>query len=116
MADKEVEVREVYVEKPGSILAGMIWMAIISLLLFWLPVVGPLLAGIVGGKKAGGVMNGIIAVFLPGIILGALLFIFSSALTGLPVIGLVAGAGAFMLVMISVGPLLIGAIIGGALA
>lgn len=116
MSDENVEVKEVYVEKPGSILGGMIWMAIISLLLFWLPVIGPLLAGIVGGKKAGSVSAGITAVFLPGIILGGLLFAFSSVLTGFPVIGLIAGAGAFILVMFSVGPLLIGAIIGGALA
>lgn len=103
-------------DNSGSILAGMIWMAVLSLLLFWLPVIGPLLAGLVGGKKAGGVGAALMAVFLPGIILGGLLFVFSSALTGLPVIGIVAGAGVFILVMTGVGPLLLGAIIGGLLA
>lgn len=37
----------------GSIIMGMIWMFIISLLLIWLPGLGPLIAGIVGGKSAG---------------------------------------------------------------
>ncbi len=108
---------QVVIKEKGSVIGGMIWMAIISVLLFWLPVFGPLIAGVVGGKKAGGVMNGILAVFLPAIILGALLFFFGTALTGLPVIGFVfAALGTVLLLVLSIGPLLIGAIIGGALA
>jgi hypothetical protein len=103
-------------EKKGSILSGMIWMFVISLLLFWLPVVGPLIAGIVGGKKAGGVGSAIISVFLPGIIFGIALFVLASSLTGLPIIGAVAGFGGFVLSLAHIGPLLIGAIIGGVLA
>lgn len=103
-------------DSSGSILAGMIWMAVLSLLLFWLPLIGPLLAGLVGGKKSGGVGAALAAVFLPGIILAGLLFVFSSVLTGLPVIGVVAGAGVFILIMSGVGPLLLGAVIGGLLA
>lgn len=102
-------------QKRGSILAGLFWMLIISILLFWLPSVGPLIAGIVGGKKAGGVGNAIIAALLPASVLGGLLFVFASALTGTPLIGVVAGAGAFVLIVSNVGPLLIGAIIGGLL-
>jgi len=99
----------------GSILSGIFWMFLISILLFWLPGFGPLIAGIVGGKKAGGLLNAIVAVFLPAIVLGACLFLFASALTGAPIIGFVAGAGSFILVISNVGPLLIGAIIGGIL-
>ena len=40
-------------DQNGSIVGAMFWMFLISLLLFWLPVIGPLLAGVVGGKKAG---------------------------------------------------------------
>ena len=101
--------------KKGSILSGIFWMFLISILLFWLPGFGPLIAGIVGGKKAGGLINAIIAVFLPAIILGIMLFVFGSALTSAPIIGFVAGAGSFILVISNVGPLLIGAIIGGIL-
>ena len=47
----------------GSILAAVFWMFLISLLLFWRPFVGPLIAGIVGGKYAGGVGGALMAVF-----------------------------------------------------
>lgn len=102
-------------QKKGNILSGIFWMFLISILLFWLPGFGPLIAGIVGGKKAGGLINAIIAVFLPAIIMGIMLFVFGSALTSAPIIGFVAGAGSFILVISNVGPLLIGAIIGGIL-
>ena len=102
-------------QKKGSIISGVFWMFLISILLFWLPGIGPFIAGIVGGKKAGGILNAIIAVFLPAIALGAFLFLFTSMLTGAPVIGFVAGAGSFVLVISNVGPLLLGAIIGGVL-
>ena len=100
----------------GSIASGAIWRFVLSILLFWLPLIGSILAGLVGGKKAGGVGNAILAVFLPGLVLGVLLFLFSSVLTGLPLLGIVAGAGGFMLSVSHVGPLLLGAIIGGLLA
>ena len=110
------ETVQVRVRPSGSVLSGMIWMAIISILLFWLPVFGSLIAGIVGGKKAGGVWNGIVAVFLPALLLAGLLFFFGSALTGVPIVGMIAGMGVFVLIVTGIGPLLVGAIIGGALA
>ncbi len=100
----------------GSILAGMLWMFVISLLLFWLPVIGPFIAGLVGGKKSGGVFDALVAVFLPGIVLGVLLFVFASVLTGIPLIGAMAGAGGFILSLAHIGPMLVGAILGGVLA
>ena len=103
-------------EKKGSILAGIFWMFIISILLFWLPVVGPLIAGVVGGKKSGGIVNALAAVFLPGIVFGILLFFLTTIITGIPLIGAVAGAGGLILAIAHVGPLLVGAIIGGILA
>ncbi|MHC9543469.1 MAG: hypothetical protein AB9903_28495 [Vulcanimicrobiota bacterium] len=103
-------------ESKGSVVSGMLWMFLISILLFWLPGAGSLIAGIVGGKKAGGVGNAILAVFLPGIVLGALLFFLSTFLVGIPLIGMVAGAGGFALSLVHIGPLLVGAIIGGVLA
>ncbi len=103
-------------ESKGSVVSGMLWMFFISILLFWLPGVGSLIAGIVGGKKAGGVGNAILAVFLPGIILGVILFLLSAFLVGIPLIGIVAGAGGFALTLVHIGPLIVGAIIGGVLA
>jgi hypothetical protein len=103
-------------EKKGSILSGILWMVVISLLLFWLPIVGPLIAGAVGGKKSGGVGNALAAVFLPGIVFGVLLFFLATVMSGVPLIGVVAGAGGFILAIAHIGPLLVGAIIGGILA
>src|SRR5947207_3490120 len=99
-------------EKSGSIGSAILWMFIISTLLFWLPVIGPLIAGIVGGRKAGDLGSAVLAVFLPGILIGVLLFFFSTALTGIPLIGMVAGAGGLILGLAHAGPLLLGAIIG----
>ncbi len=102
-------------EKKGSVVSGMIWMLVFSLLLFWAPVAGPLLAGVVGGKKAGGVGNAILAVFLPGILFGVVLFFLATVLSGLPLLGAIAGAGGFVMAAAHVGPLLVGAIVGGLL-
>lgn len=103
-------------EKNGSIAASVFWMFLISILLFWLPVVGPFLAGLVGGKKSGGVGNAVTAVFLPGVVFAVLLFALASSLSGMPLLGTVAGAGGFALSLVHVGPLLLGAIIGGLIA
>lgn len=106
----------VYKKPEGSILAAMFIMLLVSLLLFWLPVIGPLIAGIVGGKKAGGMFRAILAVLLPSVIVGFLMFVLAGTLSGLPLIGVIAGAGAFVFSLSHVGPLMIGAIIGGLMA
>src|SRR5262245_36634780 len=100
----------------GSIGAAIAWMFLLSILLFWLPVVGPLIAGFVGGRKAGGVGNAITAVFLPGIVFGIALFVLATVLMAMPLIGALAGFGGFVVAIAHVGPLLVGAIIGGATA
>jgi hypothetical protein len=103
-------------ESNGSIVMGMIWMFIISLLLFWLPGIGSLIAGVVGGKQAGGVLAGILAALLPGIVVAIGLFFAGTMLTTLPVIGAILAGGGLLLYVIYIPPLLIGALIGGLLA
>jgi len=98
------------------IVAGAVWMFVISVLLFWLPVAVPLIAGAVGGKTAGGVGPAILATLLPAIVVAIFLFVFATALTGLPLLGALAGAGGFALVAVHVGPLMVGAIVGGLMA
>lgn len=90
----------------------MIWMFVLSILLFWMPVAGPLIAGFVGGRKAGTISNAILAVVLPAIIFGGALFFLGSVLTGVPLLGLLAGAGGAILALAHVGPLLVGAVLG----
>ncbi len=104
--------RNLRIEAQGSVVVGAIWMIVISLLLFWLPF-GPLIAGIVGGKRAGGIGSAIGAVFLPALFLGVFFLLAATALTGLPILSLLAGAGGFFLAAAGVGQLLLGAILGG---
>ena len=100
----------------GSITSAMAWMVSLSILLFWLPVLGGFLAGFVGGRKAGGVIEAIFAVILPGLILGILTALLGGLLGGIPIFGhlfgLIAGLGAVVLSFLNVVPLLVGAIIG----
>jgi len=102
--------------KDGSMIMGMIWMFVISILLFWLPAFGPLIAGIVGGKIAGGVGSGMMAALLPGILLAVALFVGGTVLTALPVIGAMIAGGGLLLYIFYIPPLLVGALIGGLMA
>jgi uncharacterized protein with PQ loop repeat len=103
-------------DSSGSIVMGMFWMFVISLLLFWLPGIGSLIAGIVGGKRAGGIMAGILAALLPGIVVGIALFFAGTMLTALPVVGAILAGSGLLLYVFYIPPLLIGALIGGLLA
>jgi hypothetical protein len=101
--------------RQGSVASAIIWMFILSILLFWLPVAGPLIAGFVGGRKAGSLTNAMLAVFLPAVLFGGALFFLGSVLTGVPLLGLMAGAGGTILALAHVAPLLVGAIVGALL-
>lgn len=101
--------------RPGSIGSAILWMFILSILLFWLPILGPLIAGFVGGRKAGTLGNAILAVLLPGLFFGAMFFFFATVLTGLAIFGFLAGAGGLAIAFAHVGPLLLGAIVGAIL-
>ena len=100
----------------GSVVMGAVWMVLISILLCWLPVIGPFIAGIVGGKSAGGVGAALLAAFLPALVLGITLFALATTFTGFPIIGMIAGMGGLVLAMAGIGPLLLGALIGGLIA
>lgn len=101
--------------RPGSLSAAILWMFVLSILLFWLPFVGPLIAGFVGGRKAGTLGDAILAALLPGFLIGAAFFFFASLLTGIPLFGFLAGIGGFAFAAIHFGPLLLGAILGALL-
>ena len=85
--------------KKGSVIGAMFWMFFISLLLFWLPVIGPLIAGLVGGKKAGSIGSALAAVFLPSVVFSIFVFAIASSASSLPFIGLIAGIGGFGLMI-----------------
>jgi hypothetical protein len=102
-------------QRAGSIGSAVIWMFVVSILLFWLPVIGPLIAGFVGGRRAGGLGNALIACILPGILFSVALFFLASTLTLVPLLGFVAAAGGLVLALAHIGPLLLGAILGAVL-
>ena len=99
--------------KRGSILSAIGWMFLLELLLFWMPFVGSFIAGFVGGRKAGSLSNAIIAVILPIIIFSILLAFMAATLVAIPLVGAFAGLGGFVFAIAHVGPLLLGAIVGG---
>ena len=71
-------------ENEGSLTAAVFWMLLISLLLFWLPFVGPLIAGIVGGRAAGSVGSALVAVIAPCIIIAVAIFFAGPLLAAIP--------------------------------
>lgn len=91
----------------------MNWMGGLSLLLFWLPGFGPLIAGLVGGYKAGTIGRAILAVFLPAVMMGILAAGAAVYLTDFMLWGVVAGIGTVALMLLQIGPLLLGALGGG---
>lgn len=99
----------------GGIVMAMIWMAVLSLLLFWLPLFGPLIAGFVGGRVAGSTARGLLAALLPALALCAVLAASIGMLSGMPVISFVASLGLFAVLLLQSLPLLAGAVIGGAM-
>lgn len=99
----------------GSILSGTLWMLVLSILLFWLPVIGPLIAGFVGGRKSGGVGPALVSSIIPAILAAALLLLIGTGF-GLPLIGAIVGAGVFVVILIEMVPMILAAIVGGVTA
>lgn len=85
-----------------------LYMGVISLLLIWLPIVGPVVAGIVGGKAARTVGKALVASVIPSIVLGAALFGILNAFD-LPLIGALSGLAVFVFIFIGDIPMMIAA-------
>ncbi len=100
----------------GTILMGALWMIVIPVLLCWLPGIGGLLGGLVGGKAAGGVGRALLAWLVSSILVGALFATLGTMISGFIVVGMLAGFGGLMLAFIDSGMRLLGAIIGGLMA
>ena len=108
------------VARRGSIPAAMAWMIGLSIALSWIPFLGGLIAGYVGGSKAGSMGRAAAAVFIPGLVLGLTVFLLGGILSSIPILGAIfikiMGLGAFALSFLNIIPLLIGALIGGKMA
>mgnify|MGYP003625513423 CR=1 FL=1 len=100
----------------GSVMGGAIWMIVISLLLCWLPGAGGFVGGLVGGKVAGGVGSSLLAWIISSLLVAAVFGLLGTALTGIVVVGVLAGMGAIVIGVLDAGMRLVGALIGGFLA
>lgn len=103
-------------QKSGSVLGGSVWMILISLVLFWIPGIGGFIGGIVGGKVAGGVGSALLAWLLSSILLAVVFGVLGTMLSGMILIGALAGLGGLVIGFIDAGARLLGAVIGGFLA
>lgn len=97
-----------------TVMQASLWMMGLSLALFWLPLLGGLISGFVGGRKAGALGPAVVAVFLPGAIYWLLSIFLGGFLAGLPIIGAIFAMGGVAVASMHTVPLLIGAAIGGA--
>jgi hypothetical protein len=97
-----------------SVGRASMWMVGLSILLFWIPTFGPLLAGFVGGREAGGAGSALLAGILPSALVSGLLLLLGTAVA-LPVVGGLVAGGVFLVLLFQTIPLLIGAAVGGAM-
>lgn len=87
-------------------------MLILAVLLSWLPVLGPLIAGFVGGRMVGEEKRALLVALVPAFLLAGVLALILT-LFELPALGAVAGFGALVVIAVQELPLLIGAWVGG---
>lgn len=95
-------------ERGGSVMKAALYMGVISLLLIWLPIVGPVLAGIAGGRAARTVGKALVASIIPSLVLGGAMFAILNAFD-LPLIGTLSGIAVFLFVLIGDIPMAIAA-------
>lgn len=98
-------------EPRASFLKATLWMIGLSILLFWLPIIGPVVAGLVGGWFAGTVGRAILASLMPAVVLAALILLVGTAFD-LPVFGALAGGAIALVILFGDVPLVLGAIVG----
>ena len=92
--------------------SGALWMMILAVLLAWLPLLGPLIAGFVGGRMIGDKSRALMVALIPAVLLAVVLWLILAAFD-LPVLGAVAGFGALVVIAVQELPLLLGAWFGG---
>ena len=94
-----------------SVVAGALWMVVISLALFFVPAVNGVIAGLVGGYLVGTLGRAMAAAILPALIVALGLWALLTVV-GLPVIGFFAGAAVTVLIAVSEIGLFLGAVLG----
>lgn len=98
-----------------SVPVSSLWMVGVSLVLFFLPALNGLIGGIVGGYKAGTVSRAVAAAVLPAVVVGLGMWVLL-ALLDAPILGFIGGLAVGLWALFSSIGLLIGAVLGGAVA
>lgn len=98
--------------RSGGTLVGALWMLLLAILLSWLPILGPLIAGFVGGRIIASPVKATLVALVPAVLMGGVLWAVLLAFD-LPVIGAVAGFTALVIIAVQELPLLAGAWFGG---
>src|SRR5690606_7493860 len=98
----------------SSVVIGAVWMVLVSLALFFLPVINGFVGGIVGGYKVGSVKRALIAAILPAIAVAVGLWLLLIAFE-LPLLGFLASLAVGLIILLADVGLFIGAAIGGAI-
>ncbi|CAN5219612.1 hypothetical protein BH23ACT9_BH23ACT9_11220 [soil metagenome] len=99
----------------GSTMAGGTMMMVLAIALSWLPIIGPGIAGFVGGRMVGAPGRAFLVALLPAVLLAAVIWLILSAFD-LPLLGAIAGFGVAVVIVVQQLPLLIGAWLGGSSA
>ena len=95
-----------------NVVVGSIWMLVITVALFFLPLVNGLVGGLVGGYKVGGWKRALAAAVLPAVVASVVLWVLVAAM-GAPVWGFVAGTALAVIILLADVGIFLGAIIGG---
>ena len=98
-----------------NVFVAALWMVGITIALFFLPLVNGLIGGLVGGYKAGNWKRALLAAVIPALAIGIILWLLLIAFD-VPVLGMLAGATAGVLIVAADLGVFVGALIGGAYA
>ncbi len=108
-----------------SILKSSLWMVLLTILMIWAPIIGPIVAGIVGGKKSRSVKNAIASFSLCALIVFIIFLVISFIIGDFLEPGIVmripfavpSGTKLYMLItaVLYIYPIFLGAVLGSAL-
>jgi predicted branched-subunit amino acid permease len=102
-------------EPRASFVKASLWMIGLSILLFWLPIIGPIVAGLIGGYFAGTVGRAILASLMPAVVLAVLILLVGTAFD-LPVVGALASGAIGLVILFGDVPLVLAAIVGAVIS
>jgi hypothetical protein len=91
---------------------GAVWMIAITLALFFVPLINGIVGGIVGGYKVGDWKRALGAAVLPALVVALGLWLIVAAF-GAPVLGLIGGTAAGVVVLLADVGIFLGAAVGG---